>query len=123
MPKSFETEPDKKYAYKGAEIKLDGTGVYAVPTDPNKAPGYPKGSAQALANDNFNYTYTSLLSALHDLFNGQANRAQMNRAIGLMMSLKEQAKGMMSGIPNQAVLTGPSFEYRPVNPPRPQAIA
>jgi inorganic pyrophosphatase len=39
------------------------------------------------------------------------------RAIGLMMSLKEQAKAMMSGIPNPVIFTGPSFQYQPVNPP------
>jgi hypothetical protein len=50
------------------------------------------------------------------LFNGQATNAQFNIIFALMMSLKEQAKAMMSGIPNPAVLTGPSFEYQPVNP-------
>jgi hypothetical protein len=39
----------------------------------------------------------------------------MNTALGLMMSLKGQAKAMMSGIPG--TVTGPTFEYQPVNPP------
>ncbi len=115
VPVPGETQPDKKYAYTGSPVVFDPVAVYGVPTDPATA-WYPAGSAQAFANDNFNYTYTSLLRVLHDLFNGQANRAQMNRAIGLMMSLKGQAKAMMTGIPNPAVLTGPSFEYQPVNP-------
>jgi bacterioferritin (cytochrome b1) len=122
VPVPGETQPDKKYAYTGAPITLDPSGVYAVPTNPGLPPGYPPGSAQAFANDNFNYTYTTLLRAIHDLVNGEANRAQMNRAIGLMMSLKEQAKAMMSGIPNPKVLTGPSFQYQPTNPP-PPAVA
>ena len=54
--------------------------------------------------------------ALHAMFNGDACEDQYNRAIGLMMSLKGQAIAMMSGIPNPAVLTGPSFQYQPVNP-------
>jgi hypothetical protein len=87
--------------------------VYAAPKDPGP---YPAGSAQAFANDNFNYTYTSLLKALHTLFNGTATAAQMNIAIGLMMSLEEQAKAMMSGVPNPAVITGPTFQYQPTNP-------
>ena len=74
------------------------------------------GPPQAFANDNFNYTYTSLLASLHALFNGDATAAQFNRAIGLMMSLKGQAKAMAEGIPNPAVIIGPSFEYQPVNP-------
>lgn len=104
------------WAYAGAAVPFDASGVYAVPTDPGLPPGYTPGSAQALANDNFNYTYTSLLFALRDLFSGGNSPAQMNRAIGLMMSLKGQAKAMMSGIPDPAVLTGPSFQYQPVNP-------
>jgi len=106
---------DPPYAYTGAPVPFDSGGVYAVPTNPSLSP-YPPGSVQAFANDNFNYTYTSLLIALHELFNGAATDDQMNRAIGLMMSLKGQAKGMMSGIPDPSVITGPSFEYQPVNP-------
>ncbi|MFS8974124.1 ferritin-like protein [Cupriavidus necator] len=103
------------YSYSGEPISFDPSGVYAVPTNPKLA-NYPPGSAQRLASNNFNYTYTSLLSALNTLFNGTATSAQLNIAIGLMMSLKGQAKAMMSGIPNPAVLTGPSFEYQPVDP-------
>jgi len=110
------TTPEQQYAYTGAAVPFDPTGVYAVPTNPATPPGYAPGSAQAFANDNFNYTYTSLLKALHAMFNGDACEDQYNRAIGLMMSLKGQAKAMMSGIPNPAVLTGPSFQYQPVNP-------
>jgi hypothetical protein len=87
--------------------------VYAAPTDP-KAANYPAGSAQRYACDTFNSTYTSLLGVLHATLNGQPG--SLDAAIGLMMSLKGQAKQMMSGIPNPAVITGPSFEYEPVNP-------
>lgn len=104
-----------KYAYAGAEVKLDPSGVYAVATNP-AVQGYPPGSVQAFANDNFNYTYTSLLFLLHGFFNGETSQSVFNRAIGLMMSLKGQAKAMMSGIPDPSVRTGPSFEYQPVNP-------
>ncbi|MCA9527982.1 MAG: ferritin-like protein [Myxococcales bacterium] len=100
------------WAYAGPPIVFDPTGVAGVPRDPDQPP-YPPGSAEAFANDTFNYTYTSLLFALRDLFSGQNTSAQLNRSIGLMMSLKGQAKAMMAGIPNPAVLTGPSFEYRP----------
>lgn len=107
------------YSYSGAVIAFDPSGVYPVPINPGLPPGYPTGSIQAFANDNFNYTYTSLLASLHALFNGDASNDRMNRAIALMMSLKGQAKGMMSGIPTPSVFTGPSFQYQPVNPPRP----
>lgn len=105
--------PKDEYAYDGPTVPFDTSGVYPAPTNPGP---YPPGSAQALANDNFNYTYTSLLHALHALFNGTATSAQMNVAIGLMMSLKGQAKAMMSGVPNPAVVAGPTFEYQSTNP-------
>lgn len=108
-----ELPPEEQYAYNGAPIPFDAGGVYNAPTDP-KAAQYPNGSAQRFACDNFNYTYTNLLGTLHATFNGQPN--QLDAAIGLMMSLKGQAKNMMMGIPNPKVITGPSFEYCPVNP-------
>jgi hypothetical protein len=103
------------WAYAGAALTFNPAGVYNLPVNPALSP-YPPGSAQAFANDNFNYTYTSLLFALHALFNGDSSQALFNRAIGLMMSLKGQAKAMAAGIPNPAVVTGPSFQYQPVNP-------
>jgi Ferritin-like len=106
-------DPEHQYAYTGAPIPFDPSGVYAAPTNPGN---YPPGSAAAFANDNFNYTYTSLLNALHQLANGDATSDQFNRALGLMMSLKGQAKAMMSGIPNPKEIIGPSFQYQPVNP-------
>lgn len=116
-------DPVANWTYSGAPVAFDPAGVYAAPSNPGKPPGYRAGTPQAFANDNFNYTYTSLLKVLHDLLNGQATRAQFDRSIGLMMSLKGQAKAMMSGIPNPAVICGPSFEYQPVNPKLPAAPA
>ena len=58
----------------------------------------------------------TVFEGVHGLFNGQNNQDQFNRAFELMMSLKEQAKAMMSGLPNAAVYTGPTFEYQQTNP-------
>jgi Ferritin-like len=99
------------YAYAGAPVPFDSTGVYNV----------PPATTPSLASDNFNYTYTSLLGALHALFNGQNHRPQFRRALGLMMSLKGQAKAMMAGIPNPGAPVGPSFIYQPVNPETPSS--
>jgi hypothetical protein len=99
------------YAYTGAPVPFDPAGVYNVPS----------ATTPSLASDNFNYTYTNLLGALHALFNGENNRPQFRRALGLMMSLKGQAKAMMAGIPNPAAPFGPSFIYQPVNPETPSS--
>lgn len=104
--------PEQQYTYSGTPVPFDPSGVYPVPIDP-KAANYPAGSAQRFAADNFNDTYTTLLRSLHTSLNGQPD--QLDAAIGLMMSLKGQAKQMMSGIPNPAVITGPSFEYLAVS--------
>jgi hypothetical protein len=114
------TDPEHQYAYTGAAVTFDQSGVYAVPTNPGN---YTPGTAAAFANDNFNYTYTSLLIALHQMVNGEATSGQFNRALGLMMSLKGQAKAMMSGIPNPQENVGPSFQYLAVNPAVPISSA
>lgn len=105
---------DDQWSYTGDPVAFDPTGVYAVPKDPGP---YASGTVQAFANDNFNYTYTCLLRALHELFGGEATPAQLNRALGLMMSLKGQAKTMMSGAtgPGSPAI-GPTFKYQPINP-------
>jgi Ferritin-like len=107
------TPPDKQFIFGGPPVPFRQDGVFPLPTNP-KAADYPVGSAARHACDTFNYTYTSLLKSLDTVFNGNAD--QLATAIGLMMSLKVQAKNMMSGIPNPSVHVGPSFEYQPVNP-------
>jgi hypothetical protein len=105
--------PDPKealgYAYAGEPIPFDPKGVFPVVENPKSAT-YSAGSAAANANRTFNYTYTSLLKALHIIFNGDAGR--FSAAIGLMESLKQQAVSMMSTIPaSRGLNAGPSFEY------------
>lgn len=107
-------DPEDQWAYDGDPVPFDVDGVYPVPTDPGP---YAPGTVEAFANDNFNYTYTSLLRALHQLFNGRATTGQLDRALGLMMSLKGQAMAMTSGMTGPKYPSvGPTFQYQPVNP-------
>ncbi len=115
VPVPDAVEPENRYSYTGAEVPFHSDGVYTVPTSPSAAT-YPAGSAASVANDTFNYTYTSLLKALHAMVNGAATPDQFNRALGLMMSLKSQARAMMSGLPDPNRLVGPTFEYQPILP-------
>jgi hypothetical protein len=105
--------PEDQYAYIGDAVPFDAAGVHPVASDPQTP---PPGTPAARANDNFNYAYTSLLGALHILFNGTPTPRQFNTAIGLMFSLKGMATAMMAGIPDPHVVTGPTFGYQPVNP-------
>ncbi len=102
---------DEGWSYSGAEI-LAGASIAAIPTDP-KTDQYLPGTAERHAMDNFNYTYTSLLKGLHQLFNG--NPDTFSRTLGAMMSLRQQALDMMAGT-NLHGPIGPSFEYQPTNP-------
>ena len=107
--------PPPEYAYAGDRIPFDPQGVYPVVTNPSRA-GYAAGSAAAIQNDTFNYTYTSLLRTLHAVFNGRPQ--ELSAAIGLMEALKELAFAMMSATPAGPAgqTAGPSFQYQPTNP-------
>ena len=109
--------PDDEYTFSGAPVPFDPTGVHPIPDDPALV-AYT--GQQAFENATFNYTYTSLLKALHLMVNGENTQDQFNRAIGLMMSLKGQARAMTAGLPDPdpapVNFVGPSFEYQPVEP-------
>ena len=87
VPAPGKTPP---WAYAGAAVKFDPSGVYAVPANPGLPPGYAAGSMQAFANDNFNYTYTNLLQSLHALFNGDVSAAQAAHGVEPGSTLYEQ---------------------------------
>jgi ferritin-like protein len=99
-------------SYTGPAIPFESKSVIPLVLNPAINP-YPKGSQADKANVTFNYTYTSLLKTLHAAFNGQPG--QINAAIGLMESCKQQALDMGT-IAVGADFAGPSFEYQPTNP-------
>lgn len=115
-----DTPPEQRYFYDvtGHPVVLDPGGVFSIPANPKvnhtASPTYPPGSVGQVANDNFNYTYTSLLRVLHQALNGRAKL--VDTAIGMMMSLRQQAQDMASGTDTGNQMIGPSFEYQPVNP-------
>jgi hypothetical protein len=109
--------PDDKvqppWSYTGDPVPFDDSKVALLIANPKTA-DYPAGSAARYGCETFNYTYTSLLKVLHEAFNG--NPSRVDAAIGMMLSLKEQALTLAaidSGVGRKA---GPSFEYQPTNP-------
>ncbi len=106
------TPPDQQYVYGGDPVTLDPAQVFGVPANPTTAT-YPDGSPARKACVTFNYTYTSLLKCLHGTFNGEPGR--FPAAIGIMMSLREQAIDMMAGVTTAGTSAGPTFEWQPVN--------
>ncbi len=114
------TPPEDRYFYDRVNhpVPFDPTGVFPVPTNPKVhgplPPTYPSGRVGQIANDNFNYTYTSLLKVLHRTVNGRPE--ELDTAIAMMMSLRQQAMDMASGTNTGNRNIGPTFEYQPVNP-------
>jgi hypothetical protein len=106
------TPPDQQYIYGGDPVPLDPAPIFAVPANPTAAT-YPDGSPARKACVTFNYTYTSLLKCLHATFNGEPGALQA--AIGIMMSLREQAIDMMAGTTTAGTPAGPTFEWQPLN--------
>ncbi len=106
------TPPDQQYIYRGDPVTLDPAQIFAVPTNPTTAK-YADGSPARQACVSFNYLYTSLLKCLHATFNGEPSELQA--AVGIMMSLRQQAIDMMAGVTTAGIPTGPTFEWQPVN--------
>lgn len=104
--------PGPPYVFGDPPIPFDETGVTPLVTNP-KASQYPKGSQAFITNNNFNFTYTSMLKMLHRVFNGEPDR--IAPAVQLMESMKQQALYLMTMEVQRGLFAGPSFEYRPVN--------
>lgn len=100
------------FVYGGDPIPFDQKGVTPLVSNP-KASDYPPGSQAADTNNNFNFTYTSMLKSLHKVFNGEPDR--IAPAVQLMESMKLQARYLTTIEVRKGLYAGPSFEYRPVN--------
>ncbi len=100
------------FVYGGAPIPFDAKGVTPLVTNP-KASDYPAGSQAADTNNNFNFTYTSMLKSLHKVFNGEPDR--IAPAVQLMESMKLQVRYLTTIEVSKGLYAGPSFQYRPVN--------
>ena len=100
------------FVYGGEPIPFNPQGVTPLVTNP-AASQYPAGSQASDTNNNFNFTYTSMLKSLHQVFNGQPDR--IAPAVQLMESMRLQARYLMTIEVSDGLYAGPSFEYRPVN--------
>ena len=98
------------YAYGGDPVPFDASGVY--PMKPNaKIEDYPEGTQARVRVAQYAYSYSSLLNALHESFNGNPDNIQV--AMGLMYELRIEAVSLMSTqIGDSTGLTaGPSYQY------------
>ena len=100
------------YSFTGLPIPFDPNGVFPMADNPDTTK-LPAGSRALFLSQQFNYTYTSLLNALHQTFNGQPGR--LDTAIGVMYSLRLQAQELMQiAIDATGQTAGPAWQYQPV---------
>ena len=108
-----DTSAPHGYSYSGVPIPLDPDGIWDLKEN-SKAEDYKEGTAHRRMVDQFNFSYTNLLNALHDTLNGKPNN--LNVAMGLMYQLKLQAQQMVELTdPISGKQVAPAFEYAPVN--------
>jgi len=99
---------DRQFIFTGDLPPFDPTGVRPLLENP-RAAQYPAGSAAAVANDDFNKTYTGLLLSLHAAFNGAP--AEIGGTLGKMNGLRQQALTVMDIALPDGTHAGPSFEF------------
>ena len=104
-------DPDTKegYSYSGAPVPLNPAGVWNLYPDA-KAFDYAPDSRAFNLVQRFNYSYTSLLRALHQTFNGTPDN--LKRALGVMYELKLLADDVVStAVGDTGYTAAPTFEY------------
>lgn len=97
------------FAYAGAPIPFDESGVVRLVTNPT--PKRYEGTAAAVANGQFNRTYTQLLNVLHQTFNGSPTSILGSRS--LMQQLRGEALALAPIEFEPGLFAGPTFTYTP----------
>lgn len=100
------------WAFKGEPVPLDEDNIYNL-TPNAKASDYKEGTTARRYADQTNYTYSSLLNALHDTFNG--NPGNIDKAMGLMYELRLQVQKMVTINVGNGFVAAPPFQYVGVN--------
>ncbi|MCY7297256.1 ferritin-like domain-containing protein [Alteromonas sp. a30] len=105
------------WAYAGEPVELDASNILNLKQNA-KATDYPEGSVARRYADQTNFTYSSLLNALHETFNG--NPANIDAAMGLMYELRLQVQKMVTinlGPNEQGIdeVAAPPFQFVTVN--------
>ncbi len=81
------------FSFTGDPVPFDANQVWPFATDP-RAERYPEETAARRMVDQFNRSYTKLLEALHETFNGQPEK--LDSAMGLMFELRLEAQKMVA---------------------------
>jgi hypothetical protein len=98
------------YAYGGDPVPFDEAGVYPLKAN-TKIEELPQGTQARVRVEQYAYSYSSLLNALHVSFNGHPDNIQV--AMGLMYALRIEAVSLMSTElgDGSGLTAGPSYQY------------
>jgi hypothetical protein len=102
------------WSYSGEHVPLDEeNGIYNLMKNASTA-DYEPGSVARRYADQTNYTYSSLLNALHQTFNGQPQL--IDQAMGIMYELRLTVQKMVTiPVGTTGQFAAPPFEYVGVN--------
>jgi hypothetical protein len=101
---------DGKFAYAGAPILFDPSGIWPLRAN-CKIADFPRGTQARTRIEQYAYSYSALLNALHLAFNGDPSK--LDAAIGMMYDLRVQAVALMQTDTGDKTgqTVGPSYEY------------
>jgi rubrerythrin len=100
------------WSYSGAAVPLDPAGIWNLYPDA-KAVDYRDGSRERALVERFNYSYTSLLRAMHTTFNGTPE--SLAQALGLMYEMRLLVNDIVSTpVTGTDYFAAPTFEYTPL---------
>jgi hypothetical protein len=98
-----------QFSYSGAPVPLDPAGIWNLLPDA-KSVDYPEQSQARRISDRFNYSYTALLKALHEAFNGRPD--VLSRALPIMYEQKLLGGDLAATpIDGTDLHAAPTFEY------------
>lgn len=98
------------FAHAGPAILFDPSGIWPLRAN-CKIADFPRGTQARTRIEQYAYSYSALLNALHQTFNTDPSR--LDAAIGMMYDLRVQAVALMqTGTGDSTGQTvGPSYEY------------
>jgi len=98
------------YSFTGAPVPFDASGVIDIVSN-SKAEMYAAGSLARQGVDQANVTYSNLLNALHETFNGTPGN--LNAALGLMTEFRLVVleKVVSVKVDNSDKFAAPAFQY------------
>lgn len=101
-----------QFSYSGAPVPLDPSGVWNLLANA-KSVDYAPGSEARRISDRFNYSYTSLLKALHETFTGKPET--LKAALAVMFELKLLGGNLVATrVAGTEYQAAPTFEYTPL---------